>query len=456
MTPVSLETIARVTDGTLVGGADRRNDTITGVVRDNRDAYAGCLFACIKGANVDGHDYANEAFSAGAICAIAERELENATAPYILVSSTLHALQLLAEYYRGLFDIPVIGVTGSVGKTTAKEMSAAVLSERCDGLKTEKNQNNELGVPLTIFELEPRHTAAVIEMGISRFGEMSVLAEIVRPTICITTTIGYCHLDALGDLDGVLRAKSEVYPYMARDGIAVVYGDDERLRALDPGIRKITFGLGSGNDYRAENVISHGTDCVTCDIVTPTARFPVTIPAFGEHTALAALAAAAVGESLGMTGDEIAAGITRYVPVEGRANVIQANGITVIDDCYNANPNSVKASLKALCALPGRRVAILGDMLELGKDSNELHREVGMYAARQGLDCLICQGEKAEFIYKGMVASKVETIKGYHFPMREALYERLPELIKPGDTVLIKASHSMDFQSIAKRLTDNV
>ncbi|MDR0862447.1 MAG: UDP-N-acetylmuramoyl-tripeptide--D-alanyl-D-alanine ligase [Oscillospiraceae bacterium] len=451
MKPLDLQTIAAVTGGRYVGDASRLGERITGVVRDSHEAYDGCLFLCIKGERADGHSFANSAFAGGAICALAERELDEPTAPYILVESTLAALMTLGEYYRSLLDIPVVGVTGSVGKTTAKEMIAAVLSARYNVLKTSENLNNEIGVPLTLLSIHEEHTAAVVEMGISDFGEMRRLSKMARPTVCVMTAIGYCHLDNLGDPDGVLRAKAEVFEYMPSDGVAVLNGDDERLYAYDPQIPKITFGFSAHNAYRAENLISRGTEGVEFDIVTETERFAAAIPAYGEHLALAALAAAAVGNLLGLTADEITRGLLSYAPVGGRANVTDTGYITVIDDCYNANPHSVKAALRSLRGLKGRRVAILGDMLELGGGSAELHREIGAYAAEQGVNCLICHGERAEFIFKGLIASKSE-IERYHFPLRDALMERLPGIIRAGDVVLVKASHSMRFDEIVELL----
>ena len=231
MKPLTLETIARVTHGAYVGDDVFKNTCITGAVRDNREVVEGCLFVCIRGARVDGHSYANTAFDAGAACCLCERPIEEARGPYVLVESTLSAIKMLGEYYRGLFSIPIIGVTGSVGKTTAKEMVAAVLSSRFNVLKTPENLNNELGVPLTLLSLREEHEAAVIEMGISDFGEMRRLAAMVRPDIVLMTAIGYCHLEKLGDLSGVLRAKSEVFEYMKPEGLAVVNGDDALLAA---------------------------------------------------------------------------------------------------------------------------------------------------------------------------------------------------------------------------------
>ncbi|MDR0838024.1 MAG: UDP-N-acetylmuramoyl-tripeptide--D-alanyl-D-alanine ligase [Oscillospiraceae bacterium] len=453
MLPLTLEKIAGVTRGRLVGAPDCGKITATSVVRDDREVVAGSLFLCFPGKNVDGHDYANRAFALGAVAAIAERDIDDARGPYILVCSTAAALRALGTYYRSRLNIPIIGVTGSVGKTTAKEMLAAALSPRFNVLKTTDNLNNELGVPLTLLQIGAEHTAAVVEMGVSDFGEMTRLAEMARPDFCVVTAIGHCHLDRLGDLKGVLRAKSEVFPRMSRDGTAILNGDDALLRDFDPGIRRLTFGLGSDCDYRAENVVTRGTQSVEFDLITPQARVKVQIPAYGAHLALGALAAAAVAESLGVPAEDIARGLASYRPVGARSSVTDTGYITLIDDCYNANPNSVGAALRSLAALPQRRVAILGDMAELGAASNELHRDVGILAGQLGIDVVICCGEKAEFIFKGTIASRAE-IEPYHFPFKQALFERLPQLIKKGDAVLVKASHSMKFEEITAALLE--
>lgn len=451
MKPLRLETIAEITGGKYIGDDILRHTAITGVVKDNREAYDGCLFICIKGERADGHNFAKAAFQAGAACCLAEREFPDAGGPYVLVASTLQALKELGEYYRGLFNIPVIGVTGSVGKTTAKEMTAAVLSQKYNVLKTPENLNNEIGVPLTLLSLKEEHEAAVIEMGISDFGEMSRLAKMVKPDICLITSIGYCHLEQLGDLKGVLKAKSEVFQFMKPDSIAVVNGDDALLREFDPGVRKITFGLGAHNDYKAVNVETLGLSGVACDIVSGHDRFSIMIPAFGSHMLLGALPAAAIGGQLGLTAEEIRLGLLNYTPVGGRANIYETGFITLIDDCYNANPNSMTASIRSLCTLEGRNVAILGDMAELGRDADTLHREVGILCAKCGIDCLICCGARAEFIFKGLISTGVE-IEAWHFPLKEALFSVLPSLIRKGDNVLVKASHSMHFEEIAEEL----
>ena len=345
----------------------------------------------------------------------------------------------------------MIGVTGSVGKTTAKEMTAAALSARFRVFRTPANLNNDIGVPLSLLSIGEEDEVAVIEMGISDFGEMSVLADMVRPDICIMTTIGYCHLEKLGDLDGVLRAKSEVYRYMPENGVAVVNGDDEKLAAFDPGIRKITFGLGDSCEWRADNVRSDGLEGVLCDLIHEGTRFSAYIPAFGSHMVLGALPAAAVASFLGETPDEIARGLLTYAPVGSRASVRDTGFIRIIDDCYNANPNSVAASIASLSEVSGRRVAILGDMKELGASSRNLHRSIGVLAGKYGIDSLICLGAEAEFIYKGFISGGFET-EAWHFPLKDALFSVLPSLIRKGDTVLVKASHSMGFDEVVAEL----
>jgi len=438
--------IAEITGGEYVGDEAGRGVRISGAAHDNREVKPGNLFICIRGERSDGHTFASSAFQAGAACCLAERVLDGAAGPYVLVGSTLEAIKQIGGYYRSLFDIPVIGITGSVGKTTVKELTAAVLGAKFHVHKTHENLNNELGVPLTLLSLHGNHGVAVIEMGVSDFGEMGRLAEMVRPDILVMTKIGYSHLEKFGDLAGVLRAKSEVFEYMKPGSVAVLNGGDELLREYDPGMRKILFGLGEQCDFRAENIRAEGTDAVICDIAYDSGRFTVKIPAYGSHLAPMAAAAAAVGRLLGLSDDDISRGLLTYTPVGGRANVRSTGYITLIDDCYNANPNSVKEALKSLSNLPGRRVAILGDMFELGESSDEQHRETGAEAARCGIEPLICCGDKAAMIHSGYIAAGGAGSR--YYPSKAELAEALPELIKKGDAVLVKASHGMHFEEI--------
>ncbi|MCL2629050.1 MAG: UDP-N-acetylmuramoyl-tripeptide--D-alanyl-D-alanine ligase [Oscillospiraceae bacterium] len=438
--------VAQITGGKCVGSSNGFDTPIIGAVRDNRDVKPGNLFVCIKGERTDGHLYANDAFNAGAVCCLTEQELQGANGAYVIVDSTTDAIKTLGEYHRSMFDIPVIGITGSVGKTTAKELVAAVLEAKLCVLKTEKNLNNELGVPLTLMSINEKHEAAVIEMGISGFGEMSRLAKMVRPDIFLMTKIGYAHIEELGDLQGVLRAKTEAFAYMKSDGVAVMNGDDELLRTYDSKIKTITFGIEASNDYRAANVKTLGTSSISFDIVSSKGQFPVEIPAYGSHIAALAPAAAAVGSLLGLTQREIQKGFLSYAPVEGRSNISDVNGITLINDCYNANPNSVKAALISMSQLPCRHIAILGDMLELGKNTKDMHLDVGAFAAENGVDVLLCHGNEATHIYEGYkLAEKGEA---EHYCDIEDLMGDIPNKIKKGDAVLVKASRGMRFERL--------
>jgi len=442
--------IAEVTGGEYIGDEAGRNVRVTGAVRDNRDVEPGNLFVCIRGARVDGHSFASSAFMSGAACCLAEQVIPDATGPYVLVGSTLESIRKIGAHHRSLFDIPVIGITGSVGKTSAKELVAAALGAKFRVLKTLGNLNNELGVPLTLLSIDESHEAAVIEMGISDFGEMSRLAEMVRPDIFIMTKIGYSHLKELGDLNGVLRAKTEAFAYMKPDSVAVLNGDDELLWGYDPGKRKITFGLLQRNDLRAEDVRTEGAEAVIFEAVSESGRFTVKIPSYGGHLVSLALSAIAVGRLLGMKDEEISSGLLSFVPVGGRSNVTQTGSIVLIDDCYNANPDSVEAALLSLSELPGRRVAILGDMLNLGPESDKLHYEAGVFAARNGIDILVSCGREAMFIRDGYNA--VSGRESYHFNTNDDVIAMLPGLIKKDDAVLVKASNSMRFNEITAAL----
>ena len=347
----------------------------------------------------------------------------------------------------------VVGITGSVGKTTAKEMVASVLSQRWNTLKTEKNFNNQLGVPLTLFRLEPEHAAAVVEMGVSHFGDMAPLAAMVQPTAMLFTIIGHAHLEFLRDRRGVLQEKTSVLDTMPDDAVAFCNGDDDLLRAMTCRQRKVTFGLSAGCDVRAVDVRDLGDEGSTCTIVAGARRIPVRISAYGQHMVYAALEGAAVGIEYGLTDDEIIRGIAAYQPVGSRARVMRTARYTVIDDCYNANPDSTAAALRSMATLPaGRRVAILGNMGELGADAAPLHRETGACAAEAGVSLVITCGELAKNIAAGAAAANPAVVTA-SFDTLDALLPALDELLQPGDCVLVKASHSMQFERIVQALT---
>ena len=448
MKPFLLEDAVRACGGRYVGPQEALKREVTFVTSDSRTAGPGALFVCFVGERVDGHRFMADCLKKGASACVSEREPKGAEEmPCIVVESSLHAIGAIAAWHRSRFGIPVVGITGSVGKTTTKEMIAAVLSQKYDTHRTEKNFNNELGVPWTLLRLEDRNQVSVVEMGINRFGEMRRLTNIVRPTIAVFTVIGEAHLEFLGDLPGVLRAKGEIFEGMGPDGLAVLNGDDKLLANCHPNMRRVTYGKGPQNDVQAEDIVVRGAETLECTVRHRGGAFRVSIPGYGTHLIYAALAAAAVGLELGLTGEEIARGIAGYHTVGDRARVIEAGDITVVSDCYNANPNSVRTAIDSLIAMPGRRVCILGDMLELGPETESLHRAVGAYAAEKGIDLVIGCGPLGRRIAEGAGENAVA------FDDRDTLIEALPGILKKGDTVLVKASRGMAFEKIVQKLT---
>ena len=446
MKKFTLREIAAACSGKYIGDEALLDTAITSVERDSREIKGGSLFLAIKGGRVDGHDFIEKCFDSGAVCAICEAVPENPSKPCILVPSTLDAVKKIGRAYREKFDIPIVGVSGSVGKTSTKEMLYAVLSQKYRTHKTQGNLNNELGVPLTLLQMPEDAQAAVIEMGISGFGEMTRLAEMAQPTVCVLTIIGCCHLENLGDRDGVLRAKTEMFIH-ARDGAAfILNGDDDKLSTVESvqGRRPIFFGLDRKNDCFAENIKNNGEGGVSCTLCFDGKRLDVTIPAIGSYMVSNALAAVAVGRLLGLSDEQLKNGVEAYKTVGSRANVINANGIRIIDDCYNANPTSVKASLDTLMNFGGRKVAVLGDMRELGSNELSLHFDTGAYAKEIGVDSVIAVGPLAKELARGADGEWFESI--------DALKEKLGSLVKEGDTVLVKASHSMQFEKIVEFL----
>ena len=437
MRDMTIFSAARAAGGRVAGcGQDA---PLSGGVIDSREAGPGLMFCALPGERADGHEYMRSALEKGAACCLATHVPEGVTGPVILVDDVRSAMAKIAGACRDRLDIPVVGITGSSGKTTAKEMCAAVLSQKYNTLKTEKNFNNELGVPLTIFRIGPEHGAAVVELGINHFGEMGRLGAMAKPDIAVYTLIGRSHLEALGDLDGVLRAKGELVEHMPPDGMLIVNGDDEKLAAWRPARRKLTFGLGEGCDVRGVGFAPRGAEGSALTVLAGERRIELFLPAYGRHLAYAALAAAAVGIELGLSDGQIAAGAADYAPVGRRARIIETPSLTVIDDCYNANPDSVKMAIASAGALGGRLVCILGDMLELGEQSEQMHREVGE-AARAAGALLLTAGERSA------------AMGGEHFASKAELISALPRLLKRGDRVLVKASHSMAFEEISDAL----
>ena len=447
MRGMTISRAAAVCGGRICGEGDFGAE-LGKVVIDSRAVSAGDFFVAYKGERVDGHDYISAAFDRGAVCCLARRVPEGETRPVILVPDVQAALEQICAEYRRDLRLPVIGITGSVGKTSAKEMISAVLSQRLNVLKTDKNLNNQIGVPMTISRIRPEHQAAVVEMGISGFGEMSVLAKIARPDMAVFTLIGHAHLEFLHDLDGVLRAKTEMLDFMADDAPVLINGDDEKLRGLQCRQKKISFGLGENCDVRAENIRLGESGETFCDIVYGERRIPVEIRAYGRHMIYAALEGAAVGLLMGLSDGEIVKGVASFETVGRRAAVCDTGFITLIDDSYNANPDSVKCGIDSLMKMPGRHVCILGDMLELGEGSGEMHFDVGRYAGEKGAELVLTSGPLSRETCRGAGE------RGRHFATREELIAALPGLIQKGDRVLVKASLGSRFDQISEALKE--
>lgn len=453
MKNLTLAHIAEACHGTYVGTEEKKNQEVSSIFTDSRKAEEGGLFVPIKGARADAHDFIEDVMEKGALVTLSEKELGEKPYPYILVKSSLQAVKDIAEYYLEQLAIPVVGITGSVGKTSTKEMIAAVLSQKYCTLKTQGNFNNELGLPLTVFRLRDEHEMAVLEMGISDFGEMHRLAKIARPDTCVITNIGLCHLEFLKSRDGILKAKTEIFDFLKPEGHVILNGDDDKLVTVDEvkGIKPVFFGIENHSGIWADAIKPEGLKGISCCIHTEKGSFSVLIPIPGHHMVYNALAGTAVGLTYGLSLEEIKAGIESLQPVSGRFHIIETGKYTVVDDCYNANPVSMKASLDVLTDAMGRKVAILGDMGELGENEVEMHREVGVYAASRNLDLLLCVGELSQ--YMAEAAKHVAPTKTIlHFATKEEMLKELPKILQEGDTVLVKASHFMGFEDVVKEL----
>lgn len=453
MVNLTLDNITRACRGKYIGDPDLGGRCVHSITADSRKAEANALFIPIVGARADGHDYIGQVMEKGALCTLSEKDLGNVKYPYIKVESSLQAVKDIAEFYLKQLRIPVVGITGSVGKTSTKEMIAAVLEQKYQVLKTQGNFNNELGLPLTVFNLRKGDEIAVLEMGISEFGEMTRLAKVARPDTCVITNIGQCHLENLIDRDGVFKAKTEIFEYLNENGKIILNGDDDKLASLGSvkGIRPVFFGVTNQTEYFADQIENHGLNGISCRIHAGRDSFTVKIPIPGSHMIYNALAATAVGCAYGLSLERIRKGIESLQPLSGRFNIIETGRYTIIDDCYNANPVSMRASLEVLQDGLGRKVAILGDMGELGTDEASLHKALGRFAAQCSIDIVICAGALCTHLKEGIeeVNPKM-TI--HHFDHLEELLEHLPSLINKDDTVLVKASHFMQYDKVVTLL----
>lgn len=455
MKNMTLENIAAACGGEIYCMREElAQETAKGIVIDSRQIEPGYIFVATKGERVDGHQFIPDVFAKGAMAVICEVLPEEDLGPCILVKDSFMALKQAAAFYRQQLNIRVVGITGSVGKTSTKEFVASVLSEKYKVHKTAGNYNNEVGLPLTIFGIQEDDQIAVLEMGINTFGEMHRLSEVAKPDICVMTNIGQCHLENLIDRDGILRAKSEIFDFMNPKGTVVVNGDDDKLATIHEvyGKAPVTFGMNKQNAIWADHIENRGLLGSCADIHMGDEVVHAIIPLPGEHMIYNAMAAAAVALQFGMSKEEIAAGISHVEAVAGRSHLVEAGDKVIIDDCYNANPVSMKAAIDLLATAPGRKVAILGDMFELGENEKAMHGEVGEYAAEKGIDLILCVGELSEAMYQEAAGNGGNA---KYYETREALEAVLNEILQPGDTVLVKASHSMAFENLVKCIQVN-
>ena len=448
MIPCTAKEICAAVGGTLL----QNGNTVTGVSTDSRKVSADELFIPLVGEKFDGHAYLQSALENGAAGCLTAKKPETLLPGkfYILVKDTLLALKALASWYRGKFDLPVVQITGSAGKTTTKEMIAGVLSQKFNTLRTEANFNNHVGTPQMLLRLMPAHEAAVIETGMNHFGEIRYLCEMVRPDFAVITNVGDAHIENLGGTrQGTLRAKSEIFENLSPIGVAVLNGDDALLRELHLPFETILCGLGENCDARVSEVCERGIDGITCTVTTARDVYDVLIPSPGAYMIYPASMAIAIGEKLGLSKEEILQGIASYVSVGSRMHIIRkSRERIIIDDCYNANPQAMASALRILAQTESRRrVAILGDMGELGELTQKAHQDIGKLTKDYAIDDVIAIGVKAKSI------TDMNKNARWFATIGEAL-ETIHQAFTDGTAVLVKASHAMEFGKIVKELEE--
>ncbi|MBE7040789.1 MAG: UDP-N-acetylmuramoyl-tripeptide--D-alanyl-D-alanine ligase [Ruminococcaceae bacterium] len=452
MKPISIQDIILATGGALLSGDP--SQTVISVCTDTRKIVPGSLFVPLAGENFDAHKFIPDALTGGCAASLTARKDITAEKPLIYVPDTRRALADLAAYYRKQFAIPVVAITGSVGKTTAKELTSAVLSTKLNVLKTAGNFNNEIGLPLTLFRLEDDHEVAITEMGMSGFGEIDLLAKIAKPDIGIVTNIGMSHIEMLGSQENIYKAKSELFRHISPDGTVILNGDDPILAAHRKEItqKTITVGLSAGCDLTATDIVPK-SDSLSFTAVYGDEKVPVNLAFPGEHNVINALLACAAGLCLGISLADAAFGLGAYIPSDRRMQLIDCDGITIINDCYNAAPASMEAGIRVLCSYEGRKIAVLGDIKELGEFSKEAHTGVGTFAGHAGVDALFTLGDHAKWIAEGAKNAGMAEESIFSFDDIDELKKSLGAFIKKGDTVLIKASRAMALERVTEFLT---
>lgn len=456
MEQIILEDLIKAVNGELLSKDVNLKTVIKGASSDNRKVTEGDVFFAFVGENMDGHRFVDAAIEAGACGAIVSKipEKMEDNAFYIKVEDTIKAAGDLAKWYRSKFNIPVIGVTGSVGKTTMKDMIASVLSQKFNVLKTAANFNNNIGLPRTLLGITKETQVCVVEMGMNHMGEIDYLVDIAKPTCAVITNVGDAHIGNLGSRENIFKAKSEIFNGLKEKSLAVMNADDEYLKKLrndkvkNEKFRFVWVGESNG-DIIAKNIEDSLKECVKFLLVEDKEELLVTVPALGRHMIYPAMTAYAIGKDLGMTDEEIIKGIAAYVPTAMRMEAWNVgDNITIYNDTYNANPQSMKAGLTTLSkAITSVKVAVLGDMLELGDMEENLHREVGSFAAGLNLTTLVTVGKRAEYI--AAAAKECGMSDVVSFEDTESAIVFLESLVKKDTTLYFKASHAMALEKLA-------
>ena len=441
MIPMTTAQICEAVQGVLFGD---ENTAIATVSTDSRTIGDGAWFVPLAGERFDGHDYIDMALekgAAGCFCARLPKKVRDDKA-YILVEDTKRALRDLSAWYRNQFDIPIVQITGSMGKTTFKELLAGILSQRYNTLKTPGNLNGDIGAPLTLLSLAPEHQAAVIETGMDEFGQIRYLGQAIRPDVAVITIIDDVHLSHFGSREDILHAKAEIFENLRPGGMAVLNGDDELLGTLHPECETVRCGQSPDCAVRITDLEDLGLHGIRCTVVTQRDSYPLAVPAPGVHMAELAALAIAAAERLGLTKAEIINGIASYAPADNRLRIERLPGNRVmINDSYNANPRSVRADVKILSQhTGGKRIAMLGDMTELGSAEEPGHRSVGELVGQLGIEVLLAVGPRSK-AYMVPAAQQAGCPDVRWYPDREAVKEDLLSLFAPGDALLLKASH---------------
>ncbi len=447
--------IVKATGGVLLYG--EKNTEIMGISTDSRKIEQGVLFIPLVGERFDGHNFVLSSLEAGASASLTQHDMKPPAGKVIIkVDDTSKALRDIASYYRSKFDIPVVGITGSVGKTSTKDMIASVLKQKFNVLKTEGNFNNEIGLPLTVFNLNSSHEAAVLEMGMSGFGEISRLTAIARPSIAVITNVGVSHIEKLGSRKNILKAKMEILEGLDDKGLLILNGDDNLLsgaRGLT-GHRTVFYGIEEDADYQAYNITSMGEQGSFFQITINNLEYKVVVPVPGLHNVYNALAAIAAGIELGIDVEKIIQGISEYTPGKMRQNILTANGVKIINDTYNASPQSMEAAIDVLKDVAGgnRTIAILGDMLEMGDWALEAHKDVGKYAALKEVDYIFAVGENGRNIALGAIEAGASQERVNMFDCNEDVNHFLGNFLCKNDVILVKGSRGMRMEQIVEKL----